>query len=224
MSNGWIKLHRQITENPLYFTERFTKIQAWIDILIECNHKHKMLFIRGNEVNINRGQSANALTTWAKRWKWNDRTVKHFLNYLVNHQMIQYRTSHLTTVLTVVKYEQYQDSTEQTTEQTANRLQTNKNVKEIKHIVGYLNTATNSDYRTSTSSTQKSITARLNDGYSLEDFEAVIDTKAKEWLNTDMAKYLRPKTLFDPTKFEDYLQASKHKLEYDIDDHKTFKD
>ena len=32
----------------------------------------------------------------------------------------------------------------------------------------------------------------------------VIDTKAKEWMGTDMEKYLRPETLFG-SKFENYL-------------------
>ncbi|TKI51343.1 hypothetical protein FC752_22060 [Lysinibacillus varians] len=48
--------------------------------------------------------------------------------------------------------------------------------------------------------------ARLKDGYTLEHFKCVIDTKVKQWLhNPDMNKYLRPDTLFNATKFESYL-------------------
>ena len=138
MSNGWIKLHRQITENPLYFAERFTKVQAWIDMLLECNHSTKLVFIRGNEVQIKRGQSAFSMITWGDRWKWNERTVKKFLNYLQKLEMIQYRTSHITTIITIVKYEQYQGSTEQdteqSTEQSTDRVQTNNNDKKEKNV------------------------------------------------------------------------------------------
>ena len=119
--SGWISIHRQITENPLYFAEKFTKIQAWIDILIEYNHKRNMVLIRGNEIWVERGQSANAIATWAKRWKWNWRTVEKFLNYLQKHEMIQYRKDHITTIITVLKYDQYQENAKQNTKQNANR-------------------------------------------------------------------------------------------------------
>ena len=52
--------------------------------------------------------------------------------------------------------------------------------------------------------TTKHIKARINDGYTLEDFKTVIDKKCSEWLNTDMEKYLCPDTLFG-SKFEKYL-------------------
>ena len=55
-----------------------------------------------------------------------------------------------------------------------------------------------------TKNTTKHIKARINDGYTLEDFKSVIDKKCSEWLNSDMEKYLCPDTLFG-SKFEKYL-------------------
>lgn len=71
-------------------------------------------------------------------------------------------------------------------------------------VVEYLNLKTNSKYKSSSSKTRTLIKARVNEGFTLEDFKKVIDIKTKEWLGTDMAKYLRPETLFGP-KFEGYL-------------------
>ena len=51
---------------------------------------------------------------------------------------------------------------------------------------------------------KKPIKARWNEGYTLDDFKTVIDKKAKEWLGTEQAKYLRPETLFG-NKFDGYL-------------------
>jgi len=59
-------------------------------------------------------------------------------------------------------------------------------------------------YKSNSKNTTKHIKARLNDGYTLEDFKSVIDKKCSEWLNTDMEKYLCPDTLFG-SKFEKYL-------------------
>jgi len=56
------------------------------------------------------------------------------------------------------------------------------------------------------------IKARIADGFTIKDFETVIQKKADEWLKTDMSKYLRPETLFG-TKFESYLNQPKTQTE-----------
>lgn len=76
--------------------------------------------------------------------------------------------------------------------------------KPFKEIVDYLNLKTGSNYKHSTKTTQEKINARLNEGFTLDDFIVVIDKKTVEWIGTDMAKYLRPETLFG-NKFESYL-------------------
>nr|WP_263431509.1 conserved phage C-terminal domain-containing protein [Leuconostoc gelidum] len=74
-----------------------------------------------------------------------------------------------------------------------------------KEIVDYLNQKANTKYRSSGSKTKLLIKARVNDGFYLDDFKKVIDTKTSQWLNDPkMKKFLRPETLFG-TKFEGYL-------------------
>lgn len=85
-----------------------------------------------------------------------------------------------------------------------------------KEIIDYLNEKTNSQFRNSTKKTQTLIKARFAEGFNLDDFKKVIDTKATEWLNdTKMNKFLRPETLFG-TKFESYLnqKAINNRTEY----------
>lgn len=71
-------------------------------------------------------------------------------------------------------------------------------------IVTFLNSTVGSNYKSTTDKTRKLIAARLAEGFTVDDFKAVITKKAKEWQGTDMAQYLRPETLFG-TKFEGYL-------------------
>ena len=73
-------------------------------------------------------------------------------------------------------------------------------------IIDHLNKKAGTNYKPTTKETQKHINARLNEGYTLDDFKAVIDRKCSEWLGTHMAEYLRPSTLFG-NKFEGYLTA-----------------
>lgn len=91
----------------------------------------------------------------------------------------------------------------------------NNHIDIIKQIIDYLNNKTNSNFKYTSKTTQNKIIARLNEGYSLDDFIAVIDKKCDEWLNTEFEQYLCPETLFG-TKFEKYLnQKTKQKLKPD---------
>lgn len=80
----------------------------------------------------------------------------------------------------------------------------------IVEIVNYLNEKTHSNYKPNTAETKKHISGRLKEGYTVDDFKLVIDYKVEEWSdNEKMRQYLRPSTLFAPSKFEAYLQEAK---------------
>ena len=74
----------------------------------------------------------------------------------------------------------------------------------IKQVIDYLNERVGSNYKSNTPKTRDKIKARINEGFTLEDFKKVIDIKFIEWKGTEFEKYLRPETLFG-TKFESYL-------------------
>lgn len=75
----------------------------------------------------------------------------------------------------------------------------------VKEIVEYLNEMCGTKFKASSEKTRKLIRARLNDGFTVEDFRTVIFKKARDWINDPkMCKFLRPETLFS-NKFEGYL-------------------
>jgi uncharacterized phage protein (TIGR02220 family) len=72
-------------------------------------------------------------------------------------------------------------------------------------IIDHLNLKTNSAYRSNTAKTKSFISARMNEGFTVDDFKIVIDKKYEDWKDDPkMAKYIRPETLFG-NKFEGYL-------------------
>lgn len=81
-------------------------------------------------------------------------------------------------------------------------------------VVQHLNEKAGTKYRASGAKTQKVIHARVAEGFTLDDFIAVIDKKTAEWMGTDWEKFLRPETLFGP-KFESYLNAGSGKEKSD---------
>lgn len=80
-----------------------------------------------------------------------------------------------------------------------------KNEMIYKNIIDYLNLRLGTNYKSSSAKTRSLIDARLNEGFTEEDFKIVIDKKYDAWHDDeDMAQYLRPETLFS-NKFESYL-------------------
>ena len=84
-------------------------------------------------------------------------------------------------------------------------------------VISYLNLKTGKNFRTNAKDTIKYINARLDDGYSVEDFKRVIDNKTSEWINDNkFSKYLRPSTLFS-AKFDEYLNECAKVTQEEID-------
>lgn len=92
-----------------------------------------------------------------------------------------------------------------------NKLKLNNNIYSL--VIEKLNNLANTSYKSTTKKTQSLIRARVEEGFTLEDFYKVIENKVSEWQGTEYEKYLRPETLFG-TKFENYLnQRVKFKQE-----------
>ncbi len=87
----------------------------------------------------------------------------------------------------------------------------------ISEIIDYLNQKTGKHFRKSIANTARNINARIKEGFTVDDFKAVIDKKVIEWSKDErMKQYLRPQTLFG-TKFESYLNQDlvEHKSQTD---------
>lgn len=135
-SQGWISLHRSLQDHPLWKGEKFTKGQAWVDLLLCANHKPARLMIKNTLINLDRGQQARSQLTLSKEWKWSINKVKRFLKLLENDKMLTIQTNQQTTIISICNYSSFQDkptTNESTNEesgekQTRNKRITNNNV------------------------------------------------------------------------------------------------
>jgi hypothetical protein len=118
-------------EDEIYFSERFTKAQAWIDLLLLANHKPNIIYIRGNEVRTERGQLCYSMVSLAGRWKWDRRIVNRFLAEQHKAGKVYIRKTRLTTIITIQNYDKYQKMDNR----MYNRMYTNNNDKEVKKII-----------------------------------------------------------------------------------------
>ncbi|MCK4522430.1 MAG: hypothetical protein KAU20_07695 [Nanoarchaeota archaeon] len=128
MEQGYIKLFRSSFRNDLYFAEKFTRYQAWTDLLLLTNYKTRTFMKRGVSITLERGQVLAGEKFLADRWTWSRGKVRRFFDYLESEtvqQIIQHKNN-VCTYLTILNYEAYQgdgttdDTTNDTTDGTTN--------------------------------------------------------------------------------------------------------
>ncbi|WP_158232537.1 conserved phage C-terminal domain-containing protein [Sporosarcina sp. P13] len=89
---------------------------------------------------------------------------------------------------------------------TKNKEYVEKNLDIIASVIDYLNQKINKKYKVHSKTTNRLLNERISEGYTVDDFKAVINIKTAQWLNDPtFCMYLRPSTLFSSTKFESYL-------------------
>lgn len=105
---GWIRLYRQSTENPLYFSEPFDKWHAWTDLLLMVNHKQKEFVSKGQLVKLEPGQTITSMAILAERWQWSTNKVRRYFKLLVGMGMCNVNGTPNGTTITVVNWAKYQ--------------------------------------------------------------------------------------------------------------------
>jgi len=105
---GWIRYYRKSVENSMYFSEPFTRWQAWTDMLIIANHKPGSFIKRGIRVDVGVGQTGYDVENLAKRWKWSRGKVERFLCMLEADNQIIRQKNNVTTLISICKYQDYQ--------------------------------------------------------------------------------------------------------------------
>lgn len=142
--SGWIKAHRDFLESSMWLDEPFTRGQAWIDLIALANHKSGFIRIRGNRIDLERGQCGWSQTRLSERWKWSRKKTRSWLKELEKDERIIIKGDSKTSVITICNYSKYQDkeptecTAEDTVECTAEEPQrnrrgyTNKNEKKKK--------------------------------------------------------------------------------------------
>jgi len=211
MRMGFIKMHRKVIEWEWF--QKPNHFHVFTYLLLMAQHKD----IKWQGIVIKKGQlltSRNRIMADTGLTAQNIRTVLHSLK---STNVLTVESTRKHTIITVVHWEQYQQCNGLVTnsQPTANQqLTTCKNVKnvnnkymsEIDVIIAHYNKTTNRNVSAKTSDTQKKITRILSKN-SVQDVIKVIDSKFKEWNNTEFQKYVRPSTLFG-NKFETYLEES----------------
>ena len=185
----------------------------FIHCLLKANHRDK----KWQGILIKKGSFLTSISKLSQELSFSPMQIRTAIKKLKSTNEITIETTSQYTIIQVVKHEQYQSNNkpankpitngEQTDNKPITTTKNDKNKENVKKIVAYLNSKTKKTFKDSSQKTKECIIARFNEGFVLEDFKKVIDTKCSHWLDDNkMNEYLRPETLFS-NKFESYLNA-----------------
>lgn len=107
---NWFAVYRPYLNSPLWLAEKFTKGQAWLDLIGMAAYEPDHFFARGVRVEVARGQLGMSELTMCKRWQWSRGKVRRFLRELESktEQKIVQQKSNVTTLITILNYDKYQ--------------------------------------------------------------------------------------------------------------------
>ncbi len=127
--SGWIRLHRSMLNHWLWEGEKFTRAQAWMDLLLWARYAPGDVRVRSYPIKLQRGQQARSEVTLAKTWGWSRDRVRRFLDRLVSEGMIIQEKRHQTTIITICKYDDFQsdDTREKTSTNTGTQQEPDRN-------------------------------------------------------------------------------------------------
>lgn len=141
---------------------------------------------------------------------------KHAKRYKINKYYDQWRVTNLVTItktvtvtetvtITETVTERYQNGNNSLPKQYPQKTTPKDNTKDICiEVLNYLNEKAKRAYKP-VKSNLDFIKGRIKEGYSKDDLIRVVDLKCSQWMkNPEMENYLRPATLFNPTKFSQY--------------------
>ena len=139
-TKGWFSINRKLLKSNLWLSCYFTRGQAWIDLIGLANYKKSSFFIRNIEIKVKRGQLAYSELTLSRRWKWSRTKTTNFLKYLENEHQIKQQRTNLTTVITILNYDEYQkqDTKEDTKKTPKPEIKTHTNNRNKDNNILYI--------------------------------------------------------------------------------------
>ena len=129
----------------------FDRAHAWVDLLLRANHSDGWASMIGREsVEVKRGQILTSTVQLSEEWGWSRGSVRLFLKQLETSQQISQLTTRRYTILSVVKYDDYQEIPKQKSQvksqQKANRKPTDSQLKAMNNNENKNNNETNEEY------------------------------------------------------------------------------
>jgi hypothetical protein len=108
--SGTVNISRRIWSDTAFKLEPFTEREAFMWIIMEASYKPREKRIGNVVVDLTRGQLATSVRFMCVAWNWSKSRVDRFLKRLENRDMIGTESGTGINVITVCKYDEYQNT------------------------------------------------------------------------------------------------------------------
>ena len=122
-SNGWIKLHRKLLDNPVMINAEL--LQLFIYCLLRANHADNEFIFNGKMIMIETGSFITGLHVLCKDLKQKQTSIYRRLQLLTTLGYLSLKTENKFTIITVLNYKTYQVSDFESGKPVENKRKTN---------------------------------------------------------------------------------------------------
>ena len=228
MLEGWISLHRKLQECEIWSNNQpFDMRSAWVDLLLLANHRDAEMVFDYVPMTVKRGQYLTSVRKLSARWSWSNKRTLKYLRLLESLNMITRESNSKRTLITIVKYEVYQDvgNTTDNTGEHAEETQRkrrgstnnndnndnndNKNIVSSNYSLSFCTFWECYPKKADKGQAYKCYQARLNDGWSEEELLTACKNYAAECKREKReTRYIKNGSTFlsSATPFTDYLE------------------
>lgn len=137
---GWLKLHRQILENPIVMKDS-DHLAVWIYLLLNATHKEYPAIFKGEKITLQPGQLLTGRKAISDKLSIQESKVKRILTSFETDQQIDRQRGNKNSLISIVQWDKYQERDQQNDQQMTSKrpasdqqVTTNKNVKNIKNV------------------------------------------------------------------------------------------
>ena len=108
MASGYIIIPRNIFEDKVFKKGKANETFAFIDLVQMAEYQDTFINIKGQILSLSRGDLAASIRFLSDRWGWSINAVTRTLDTLEKYCKIKRRKSNLTSIISIVDYDQYQ--------------------------------------------------------------------------------------------------------------------
>lgn len=110
--DGWIKLHRKIWDNPIV-TKDSDHLAVWVWLLTHATHRERAAMFGGEKILLAPGQLITGRKQISEATGVNESKVKRILELFKSDQQIDQQTNRHGSVISIVRWVDYQKSDQQ---------------------------------------------------------------------------------------------------------------
>lgn len=139
MAGGYIKLYRQILDNPVVCKDS-DHFAVWVYLLLNATHDNIDMLFNGKRITLNPGQLITGRKSISIDLNIDENKVRRILKSFETDQQIDRQRSNKNSLVSIIKWTLYQGSDQQNDQQVTNKrptsdqqVTTNKNVKNVKN-------------------------------------------------------------------------------------------